>query len=197
MAKRFIEEETGVLYDAAAIPDEVDEPDAIDEADDAGAVEEATEETDDGLRLIARDAANNPLLSRFDWSDDAARRVLRVPAGFMRDRTQRRIEELAEEKEATAIDLALVEEGIEHGRRMMAEMIGQQETAKKQAAETHADGKGAKAGASDSECPVEVSEEAAAQPEAAGEDHPRLALNEVSVMSEMERQRRGLGGGGS
>jgi hypothetical protein len=41
----------------------------------------------------------------------------------MRNQTQERIEELARERAATAIDLALVEEGIEIGKRMMAEMI--------------------------------------------------------------------------
>ena len=218
LAKRFIEEETGVLYDAAAIPDEVDELDEADEAldaqDGAGADGSADGGDDEGLRLIARDAGNNPLLSRFDWSDDAARRVLRVPAGFMRDRTQRRIEELALEKSVTAIDLALVEEGIEHGRRMMAEMIGQQEAAKKQAADgPTGPPTGPTAPATDTATdtrqglrggvPGRSSEASAAadqqrrQDQAAEEDHPRLALNEVSVMSEMERQRRGLGGGGS
>ena len=46
-----------------------------------------------------------------------------MPAGFMRNQTQERIEELARERAAAAIDLALVEEGIEIGKRMMAEMI--------------------------------------------------------------------------
>jgi hypothetical protein len=41
----------------------------------------------------------------------------------MRNQTQERIEELARERAAAAIDLALVEEGIEIGKRMMAEMI--------------------------------------------------------------------------
>ena len=41
----------------------------------------------------------------------------------MRNKTQERIEELARERAATAIDLALVEEGIEIGKKMMAEMI--------------------------------------------------------------------------
>ena len=41
----------------------------------------------------------------------------------MRSQTQERIEELARERAAAAIDLALVEEGIEIGKRMMAEMI--------------------------------------------------------------------------
>ena len=41
----------------------------------------------------------------------------------MRNKTQERIEELARERAVTAIDLALVEDGIEIGKRMMAEMI--------------------------------------------------------------------------
>ena len=74
-------------------------------------------------RLIARDDKKNPLISTFEWTDEAAQRILRVPAGFMRNKTQERIEELARERAATTIDLALVEEGIEIGKRMMAEMI--------------------------------------------------------------------------
>jgi nucleotide-binding universal stress UspA family protein len=77
----------------------------------------------DGVKLIARDDRKNPLISTFDWTDDATQRIFRVPAGFMRSKTQERIEELARERAATAIDLALVEEGIEIGKRMMAEMI--------------------------------------------------------------------------
>ena len=41
----------------------------------------------------------------------------------MRNKTQERIEELARERAATTIDLALVEDGIEIGKQMMAEMI--------------------------------------------------------------------------
>ena len=54
--------------------------------------------------------------------------------GFMRNKTQERIEELARERAAAcraaafgeggaAIDLALVGDGIEFGKQMMAEMI--------------------------------------------------------------------------
>ncbi len=74
-------------------------------------------------RLVARDDKNVPLLSSLEWSEDAARRILRVPAGFMRDRTQERIEALARERGAAAVDLGLVEEGIELGRKLMAEAI--------------------------------------------------------------------------
>jgi hypothetical protein len=85
-------------------------------------------------RLIARDERKNPLISTFEWTNEATQRIFRVPAGFMRSQTQERIEELARERAAAcraeasgeggaAIDLALVEEGIEIGKRMMAEMI--------------------------------------------------------------------------
>jgi hypothetical protein len=74
-------------------------------------------------RLVARDDKNNPLISTVEWTADAAQRILRVPAGFMRNKTQERIEELARERAASAIDLSLVEEGIELGKKMMAEMI--------------------------------------------------------------------------
>jgi len=75
------------------------------------------------VKLIARDERKNPLISTFDWTNDATQRIFRVPAGFMRSKTQERIEELARERAATAIDLALVEEGIELGKQMMAAMI--------------------------------------------------------------------------
>jgi hypothetical protein len=41
----------------------------------------------------------------------------------MRNKTQERIEELARERDVATIDLALVEDGIEIGKQMMAEMI--------------------------------------------------------------------------
>jgi nucleotide-binding universal stress UspA family protein len=77
----------------------------------------------EGKRLIARDAKNNPLFSSLDWTEQAVQRVMRVPAGFMRNRTQDRIEELANERGVATIDLDVVEAGIEIGRRQMAQMI--------------------------------------------------------------------------
>ena len=41
----------------------------------------------------------------------------------MRSQTQERIEDLARQRAASVIDLALVEDGIEIGKKMMAEMI--------------------------------------------------------------------------
>jgi hypothetical protein len=96
------------------------------EADEPAARAETPQETapaDDGKKLIARDAKNNPLVSSYEWTADAVKRVLRVPAGFMRNKTQDRIEEVAAEREVKTIDLDLVEDGIEMGRQMMASMI--------------------------------------------------------------------------
>jgi hypothetical protein len=120
-ARQVIEEETGA-------PLEIGAPSAdTRRASPAGASAEADgdvgERPDAQPRLIARDERKNPLISTFDWTDEAVQRVLRVPAGFMRNKTQERIEALARERGAKAIDLALVEEGIEIGKRMMAEMI--------------------------------------------------------------------------
>jgi nucleotide-binding universal stress UspA family protein len=117
-AKALIEEETGQPLELPArLPAEA----LRDEGAHAVATEApaATAEK----RLIARDANKNPLLSVYDWTPDAVARVLRVPAGFMRNMTQERIEGLAKEREAASIDLALVEAGIELGKAMMAEMI--------------------------------------------------------------------------
>src|SRR5687768_6716232 len=74
-------------------------------------------------KLVARDDKKNPLISTFDWAEDATARILRVPAGFMRNKTQERVEGLARERGAFKIELALVEEGIEIGKKIMAEVI--------------------------------------------------------------------------
>ncbi len=201
-AKRFIEEETGVLYQAGdpgamaahgagAEAGEAGEPGEIPRvASLARDRLEKPEPEEDSRKLVARDAQNNPLLSRYDWTAEAVARVLRVPAGFMRDKTQRRIEELAAERQAGTIDLALVEEGLEHGRRMMAEMLGQMETRKDEpaAAAKPGNGNGNGHGQAAAACPVEHE---GARPRTA--ETSRTTLNEVSKMSELERLRSGLG----
>ncbi len=52
----------------------------------------------------------------------------------MRNKTQERVEGLARERALTAIDLGLVEEGIEIGKKIMAEVIANYPTAGKGAA---------------------------------------------------------------
>jgi hypothetical protein len=107
-ARAVIEEETGTPLDIKGRAVEI--PEGADAADGQA-------------RLVARDDKKNPLISTFEWTSDAAARILRVPAGFMRNKTQERIEDLARERGASSIDLALVEDGIELGKKMMAEMI--------------------------------------------------------------------------
>jgi hypothetical protein len=130
-ARQVIEEETGAPLEIPSRPGSFAPPASAEAAADAPARprEDGPAGRPDGVKLIARDEKNNPLISTFDWTGDAVQRIFRVPAGFMRTKTQERIEELAREREASgegraAIDLATVEAGIEIGKRMMAEMIG-------------------------------------------------------------------------
>jgi hypothetical protein len=116
-ARQVIEEETGAPLDIkAASADAAAHPRAA-EATNGGAVAPGE------ARLIARDDKKNPLISTFEWTSDAAQRILRVPAGFMRNKTQERVEALAKERAATTIELGLVEEAVEIGKRIMAETI--------------------------------------------------------------------------
>jgi nucleotide-binding universal stress UspA family protein len=128
-ARQVIEEETGAPLELAVPSPDVRRASLAEALAEAGAsLAEASAEADgagssNDPKLIARDDKKNPLISTLDWTDEAAQRILRVPAGFMRNKTQERIEALARERAAMAIDLALVEEGIEIGKKMMAEMI--------------------------------------------------------------------------
>jgi nucleotide-binding universal stress UspA family protein len=128
-ARHVIEEETGRPLDLAAGTGALAAALAAGSAEAAGAAAGGDAGTAPApaaaaeRRLVARDANKNPLLSPYAWTEDAVQRVFRVPAGFMRGQTQERIEALATERALTTIDLALVEEGIEYGKKMMAEMI--------------------------------------------------------------------------
>jgi nucleotide-binding universal stress UspA family protein len=127
-ARQVIEEETGAPLEIASAPTR--EPSAA----DAGTVPSGSgspRASSDEAKLIARDDKKNPLISTFEWTGDAAQRILRVPAGFMRNKTQERVEALARERAATAIELGLVEEAIEIGKKIMAEVIAAYPTAGK------------------------------------------------------------------
>ena len=121
-ARTIIEEEIG---EPLVLPP-ADGSAAVDSADGAAAGEKGAQAvgSDDESRLIARDARKNPLISKFAWSDEAVQRLFRVPVGYMRQRTQERVETLARERDAAVIDLALVEAGIEHGMQLMEELLG-------------------------------------------------------------------------
>ncbi len=79
--------------------------------------------SDDGKKSISRDDKNVPLISVFEWNTESVARIFRVPAGFMRDRVQKNVENLALDAKVLTIDLTLVEEAILHGRKEMEEMI--------------------------------------------------------------------------
>jgi len=81
------------------------------------------ETNSDGRRIVATDGGGNALWSTRKWTDTAIERVLRVPAGFMRNKTQERVEELAADRDCDLIDLELVEAGIEIGRQTMTGMV--------------------------------------------------------------------------
>lgn len=141
LAQQVVEEETGVPLDSgiAAAGDAITTT-SLDDAPETEAPAASSEDSElpagqGEKRLIARDPKNVPLLSAWHWHGEAVERILRVPAGFMRNRTQDRIEALAAEREQAAISLALVEDGIAIGRQMMEEMLKSQEAAKAASAE--------------------------------------------------------------
>jgi nucleotide-binding universal stress UspA family protein len=169
-ARKIVEEETG-------------RPLELPEVEGETKTGEAPAAPPDGdKRLIARDAKNNPLFSALEWAPEAVERIMRVPAGFMRSRTQNRIEELAGGRGLGRVDLELVEEGVEIGRRMMAEMIeGYQadpaagrRRAGREDAGLSAGGNGRRSGI--------------ATPDTSRETGP--ALNEIGVVSGLEALRR-------
>ena len=160
-AQTLIEEETGLPF-AAAPGGEEDPPDPT------------VEPEADGKRLVARDARGAPLFSDFDWTEDATARIQRVPPGFMRDRTQARIEELAREHGSRQIDLECVEAGVELGLQMMAEMV----------AENDADSGAGDERAAAAQCPAAQKRDSASR--SSDREEP---LNEVTPMTELAAMR--------
>ncbi len=125
-ARKVIEEETGAPLEIGvpqARPAGAERGEGAPKSDGVEGSGGAKPGVSNESKLVARDDKKNPLISTFDWTAEAAQRILRVPAGFMRNQTQERVEELARERDVKVIDLALVEDGIEIGKRMMAEMI--------------------------------------------------------------------------
>ncbi len=213
LAKRFIEEETGVLYRPAEGDEAMSAADKRRAAKAAVSSEAAPEanpepaelEEDQDLKILARDRKNKPLLSRLDWSEKAIERVLRVPGGFMRDRTQKRVEELAAGRGSRQVSFELVEEGIAFGLEQMKQMVGayggaspemkaQDSDAKPDAAEPDAAAAKPHAAqpAAAEVCPVAKAEKAA-EADNRGFTDGKPALNEIGVMTELERRRGELG----
>jgi len=135
---------------------------------------------DGELPVVGQDANGVALRSSYSWTEKAVARILKVPAGFMRDRTQGYVEDIAAEQGVSEIDMPQVKGGLDVGRRKMEEMLGH---AKIQAPET-------KAEAGEEVCPVNV--QADGQEEEAAADAPKnpQMMNEVGLMSAMEDLRK-------
>ncbi len=103
-ARQVIEEETGAPLEIASTSTGVGL--AL-----AGKGDESATDGSAQNKLIARDDKKNPLISAFDWTNDATQRIFRVPAGFMRNQTQERIEELARGRAAAAAPKPLAKAG--------------------------------------------------------------------------------------
>ncbi len=175
----------------------------------AGAEEGGGEPADaPTLKLVGRDAKRNPLVSAQAWEDDAVARIFRVPVGFMRTRTQHRVEALAAERKAERVTLAMVEEALEESRRAMEEFIAAQSAAEPEgrpgqaaglgpdgaslaAALTPEGGPGANpAAAPAGKCPFhDMALDIVRRPEVAEAAKRGTYLNEVGVMSEIHAQR--------
>lgn len=155
----------------------------------------AAEAPADERKLIARDDDRVPLLSNHEWTAEAVERILRVPAGFMRDRTQERVELVAREKHVPQIGIKTVEEGIALGRELMEQMIAAYEIGKtdESPAADVAEAE-AKAATSAGRCPFSALAEAGAseaQVEAAKDAKAGAYLNEVGLMSALDEKRKG------
>ena len=74
-------------------------------------------------RKVAEDLIQD---GEFMWARNARARLSRVPEGFMRTRTKERIEAVARASKTSLITLAITEEGIRDGIKLMEEMIQEQ-----------------------------------------------------------------------
>ncbi len=183
-ARVMIEEETGE-------PVTIEAREQAAEANGNGSAESPADER----KLIARDDDRVPLLSNHEWTAEAVERILRVPAGFMRDRTQERVELVAREKHVARIGIKTVEEGIALGRELMEQMIAAYEIGKGEGTQASEVAEAeAKAATSAGRCPFSALAEAGAseaQVEAARDAKAGAYLNEVGLMSALDEKRKG------
>jgi nucleotide-binding universal stress UspA family protein len=90
-------------------------------------IEVRTEERQEDTIALPREGSEH-LFTAAAW-----KRLERVPEGFMREMSQAEVEAVARAKDMTEINLALCEEGLTEGRRIMAETL--QERARELSAE--------------------------------------------------------------
>ncbi|MYB20434.1 MAG: hypothetical protein F4Y16_15850 [Holophagales bacterium] len=204
-ARVMIEDETGepVTIEAREPGWRVSAPAASqsDRPSSGGRMSQATEANGNGAetsaderKLIARDDDRVPLLSNHEWTAEAVERILRVPAGFMRDRTQERVELVAREKHVSRIGIKTVEEGIELGRELMEQMIAAYEIGQGDGTQASAVAEAeTRAATAAGRCPFSALAEAGAseaQVEAAKDAKAGNYLNEVGLMSALDEKRK-------
>lgn len=86
------------------------------------AVDAATSAATDGNESTSRNVRDGA----FSWTPGAVDRLNKVPEGFMRNATKKRIEKVAASNKTDLIDLPVVEEGVKEGLKVMEEMIKKQ-----------------------------------------------------------------------
>jgi nucleotide-binding universal stress UspA family protein len=94
-----------------------------------GEVMEATENLKERGRLSKTEESPKQNIlqdGEFSWTQEARARLQRVPEGFMRDGTKKRMENCARKRSATLITLEIAEEGIKEGLEAMEEMIARE-----------------------------------------------------------------------
>ncbi len=111
--------------------------------DDASAIREDAPE----LRAVSQSRGNadtaqgEAFESRFEWTTDARERLNLVPAGFMRNITQSRVEQRAQEADLETINLDFAAQVIEDGRSLANEVLGSYYQQDEQASEVGAQAK--------------------------------------------------------
>jgi hypothetical protein len=73
----------------------------------------------------------------YSWTPEAVARLEKVPEGFMRNATKKRVEKLADARNTDLVDLDVVEEGIREGLKIMEEVIAKQNARKAEGGGEH------------------------------------------------------------
>lgn len=89
-------------------------------------------DVDSDRKLVAVLEDGTELKSIYSWSADAVARLSRVPAGFMREKTQERIEDWALNNQIESITMEIVEKGLELGKKAMESFLEEQGIATKE-----------------------------------------------------------------
>lgn len=200
-------------FAAAVIMDEVGKAlfPEVEPEEAAKRVQPTTYDVGQDKDLVGTDDKGAELRSVFNWDEQAVLRFFKVPSGFMRERTQKRIEDLALERSIESIEVDLVDEAISSGQEAMIEAMREtgmltdeqeQKLAEIVQKEMSPDGSGS------GKCPFHVLQEQTGEDVSAASNAAvakvgtngkpvshvykgvvTQVLNEIGVMSELDRRR--------